>query len=296
MKCSTLLFGGLIGWLFSDGAAALHKSKHKHGISRHPRFGRSKVDRIATLPSSSASQFHNVAGYESHRSIACRGGDCSDSNPALFAKIALGVAVETGLMYSLVNFAVNADKMKLYSTTTIRILQAFELLAIIFGSASFGAVVDTGLSAATKQLLDPNEIPGDGEWYNNLKKPSWNPPGWIFPIMWLIVSKPTQFIAVWKLVTQHSQEDLSIPLVVYCGHLALGDAWNKVFFGLECTGRGLAVISIFWSLLWLSAYLFYKVDQSAGLLLLPTCLWVTVAASLNLSIYLLNKDDDKCEE
>jgi len=38
-------------------------------------------------------------------------------------------------------------------------MQVFEIFAVIFGSASFGSVVDTGLSAATKQLLDPNQIP-----------------------------------------------------------------------------------------------------------------------------------------
>mmetsp|Transcript_11630 Transcript_11630/g.18912 ORF Transcript_11630/g.18912 Transcript_11630/m.18912 type:complete len:103 (+) Transcript_11630:368-676(+) len=97
-------------------------------------------------------------------------------------------------------------------------------------------------------------------------------------------------MAVWKLITQNYEKDLSIPLLAYCFHLSLGDAWNKVFFGLECTGRGLAVICTFWSVLWLSAYLFYRVDPNAGLLLLPTCLWVTVASALNWSIYLLNKD------
>mmetsp|Transcript_20511 Transcript_20511/g.36867 ORF Transcript_20511/g.36867 Transcript_20511/m.36867 type:complete len:118 (-) Transcript_20511:91-444(-) len=112
--------------------------------------------------------------------------------------------------------------------------------------------------------------------------------------MWLIVSKPTQYAAVWKLITRTTSNPntLSIPLLAYCTHLSLGDAWNKVFFGLECTGRGLAVITAFWSVLWSSAYLFYKVDPVAGYLLLPTCGWVSVAASLNLSIYLLNKDDE----
>lgn len=107
--------------------------------------------------------------------------------------------------------------------------------------------------------------------------------------MWLIVSKPTQFMAVWKLITQSYEEDLSVPLLVYCAHLALGDAWNKVFFGLECTGRGLAVILTFWSVLLASACLFYEVDQYAGLLLLPTFGWVTVATALQWSIYNLNK-------
>lgn len=115
--------------------------------------------------------------------------------------------------------------------------------------------------------------------------------GWLFPIMWLIVSKPTQFMAVSKLLatsTRSNNKELFIPLLAYCTHLSLGDAWNKVFFGLECTGRGLAVIFTFWSALWICAYLFYREDQIAGILLLPTCLWVTVATALNWSINLLN--------
>lgn len=119
--------------------------------------------------------------------------------------------------------------------------------------------------------------------------------GWLFPIMWLIVSKPTQYAAVWRLVNYCQKNacdatmGLSIPLLAYSIHLSLGDAWNKVFFGTESTGRGLGVISAFWTVLWSTAYLFYRVDTISGLLLLPTCLWVTVAASLNWSIYRLNK-------
>jgi tryptophan-rich sensory protein len=113
--------------------------------------------------------------------------------------------------------------------------------------------------------------------------------------MWLIVSKPTQYAAVWRLVNYCQKNacdatmGLSIPLLAYSIHLSLGDAWNKVFFGTESTGRGLGVISAFWTVLWSTAYIFYRVDTISGLLLLPTCLWVTVAASLNWSIYRLNR-------
>lgn len=109
--------------------------------------------------------------------------------------------------------------------------------------------------------------------------------------MWLIVSKPTQFMAVYKLITQNSGKDITLPLLVYVAHLSLGDAWNKVFFGLECTGRGLVVIKAFWIVLFASAYLFYNVDQVAGMLMLPTCAWVSVATALQWSIFLLNGED-----
>jgi tryptophan-rich sensory protein len=161
--------------------------------------------------------------------IALRGGACSDSTPALFGKVASSGAVETFLMYKLLAFGAQLDASKSPAT---KIIQALLALAVVFGSSYFGQLIDNGMSAATRQVLAPNEIPGDANWYSNLKKPAWNPPGWVFPIMWLIVSKPTQFVAIWKLMTSASKKDLTLPFLVYCAHLSLGDAWNKVFFGL----------------------------------------------------------------
>ena len=92
-----------------------------------------------------------------------RGGACSDSTPRLFAKIALGATVETSLMYALVNLVVTlkSNNSNKYSSnsTVVAIVQTIVLLAVIFGSSTFGAIVDRGLSAATKQILDPNRIP-----------------------------------------------------------------------------------------------------------------------------------------
>lgn len=92
-----------------------------------------------------------------------RGGACSDSTPRLFAKIALGATVETSLMYALVNLVVtlksnNANKYS-GNSTVVATVQTIVLLSIIFGSSTFGAIVDRGLSAATRQILDPNRIP-----------------------------------------------------------------------------------------------------------------------------------------
>ena len=62
-------------------------------------------------------------------------------------------------------------------------------------------------------------------------------------------------------------------------------AWNKVFFGLECIKRGTFVITLFYGALLASTYLFYNIDNAAGYYLLPTCAWVTVATALQYSIY-----------
>jgi hypothetical protein len=106
-------------------------------------------------------------------------------------------AIEATLMYQLLKLSIdiNSTTRTNLSSLTKRIIQTTTLLLIIFASSTFGSIVDMGLSAASKQVLDPNSTPNP-DWYSGLKKPGWNPPGWLFPIMWLIVSKPTQFIAV----------------------------------------------------------------------------------------------------
>ena len=138
--------------------------------------------------------------------ITIRGGACSDSTPALFGKVAMSASLETFLMYQLLNYGVRLNATK---TTQIKAVQAALVFVVIFGSAYFGQIIDTGMSTATRQVMAPNEIPGDADWYTNLKKPRWNPPGWIFPIMWLVISKPTQFVAVWKLMRDNSEKDLT---------------------------------------------------------------------------------------
>ena len=106
--------------------------------------------------------------------------------------------------------------------------------------------------------------------------------------MWLIVSKPTQLMGVSRMLESKDGPHWG-RLALYTTHLALGDSWNQVFFGCQRVGLGAIVIGIFWDMLAISSWAFYQVDPKAGILLLPTQAWVTVATALNLSIYKLNK-------
>mmetsp|Transcript_612 Transcript_612/g.1254 ORF Transcript_612/g.1254 Transcript_612/m.1254 type:complete len:318 (-) Transcript_612:326-1279(-) len=229
-----------------------------------------------------------------------RGGACSDSNPALFAKIGVQAVVESAILLGLLVASVAYADLVPVAVFGEPLLILLASLVVVFGSSLVGAIVDGGLSAASNQALNPNQVQGDPNWYANLQKPSWNPPGWLFPIMWLVVSKPTQLCAtsrIFKYCLTKNEETGAVtglplvPLAVYTTMLALGDAWNKVFFGLECIGWGTVVITAFYGALLTSAYLFYGLDAQAGYYMLPTCAWVTVATALQYSIYLLNKDN-----
>jgi benzodiazapine receptor len=263
--------------------------------------------KTTTTTTTTTTRNQNMQAISSTQNVAIdnslleiRGGACSDSSPALFFKIGMSAALETATMVGvLVASKHMASKFQLIPDFFgLPLSQWVAAFLIIYGSSFFGSLADGSLSAATQQALDPNTTPGDSEWFAKLQKPSWNPPGWVFPIMWLLIAKPTQLLAVTRLlkvsaqVAPNTDTASRLPLellAVYCAHLSLGDAWNKVFFGLQCPGRGAAVITVFFGLLLASAYLFGTVDPLAGKLLLPTCGWVLIASALNWNIYLNNK-------
>jgi tryptophan-rich sensory protein len=209
------------------------------------------------------------------------------------AKTAVSVGLETaGLLGAIKLSEVASPKIckLLDNLFGLPPLQWLAIVFVIFSSSTIKSLVEGSVGAATNQVLRPDVVPGDPSWYASLKKPWFNPPGWVFPIMWLLVSKPTQLIAVSKIL-RSSPTPYWPALTIYCAHLALGDAWNEVFFGCQRVGLGAIVISIFFGFLLTSAKIFSELDPSAGTFLLPTCGWVTVATALNLSIYFQNKNE-----
>ena len=201
---------------------------------------------------------------------------------------ALGAVFEAGALLGVVKAARALPpgassaiaRLKILPSDTIKGLPAAEWFAwcvIIFGSSAVGSAVDGSLRAATNQILMPTRVAGEQGWYASLDKPRWEPPGFVFPVMWLLVSKPTQLLAVAKVCssgTSEGEEAAALPwvpqLAAYCLHLALGDAWNKVFFGQQKVFAGALMISVFYGALLASAYLFSLVDPVAGLLMVPT--------------------------
>ena len=99
-------------------------------------------------------------------------------------------------------------------SATIRGLTAAEWLSyfvVVFGSSALSGVVSSSVRAASQQVLMPTKVAGETAWYAGLDRPSWEPPGIVFPIMWLLVSKPTQLLAITKLAA--SVGDAEFPWV-----------------------------------------------------------------------------------
>lgn len=218
---------------------------------------------------------------------------CDDTDKMILAKAMVSAAMETaGLLGVLKLGRVLSSKLQgkvPFLTRLVRGLPVIEwasIVFVVFSSPTVKSWMDGTTSVATKQVLQPNVTPGNTEWYKSLKKPWFNPPAWVFPIMWVLIAKPTQSLALSKLLSSPTAPWKQ--LTVYCAHLALGDAWNQIFFGCQRIHLGGYVISAFYAMLLTSSALFGDLNEQAGYLMLPTCGWVTVATALNWSIYRLN--------
>ena len=156
------------------------------------------------------------------------------------------------------------------STPASRSLIALLVFFVLsFGAAFFGA-----------------QFP-PGEWYAQLEKPFWNPPNWIFAPVWTLLYAAMAF-AAW-LVWRQGTPARRAPLALWALQLVLNALWSWIFFGLHRPGLAAVEIGLLWVAILTTIVFFWRVRTAAGALLLPYLAWVSFAAVLNFSLWLLNR-------
>ena len=126
-----------------------------------------------------------------------------------------------------------------------------------------------------------------GEWYASLRKPSWNPPGWIFGPVWTALYTMMAVAAwlVWKRGGFAAQRRL---LTLFLVQLALNATWTPLFFGLHWPGVAFFEMLLLWVAIAATIPTFWRVNRVAAWLLVPYLAWVSFAAVLNVTLWRLN--------
>ncbi len=127
-----------------------------------------------------------------------------------------------------------------------------------------------------------------GAWYEDLRKPSWRPPGWLFGPVWLVLYVMIALAGwiVWRLTPT---DQTVLPMTVYGVHLIFNALWSYCFFGLRRPGLALAEMSALWLSILLTMVVFAPISGLAAVLLAPYLLWVSFAWFLNRAIWQLNR-------
>ncbi len=124
--------------------------------------------------------------------------------------------------------------------------------------------------------------------YDSIIRPSWAPPPLAFPIVWMTIGilRVISSFLVWQ---EMNYQFVILPLIVFVVHLALGDTWNTIFTVERRLGAAVPVVILG---PWLSGLvvtaIYWQTNPIAGIILVPACIWLTVAALLVLRIWQLN--------
>lgn len=126
-----------------------------------------------------------------------------------------------------------------------------------------------------------------GGWFEGLRKPSWNPPSWVFGPVWSTLYV-MMAVAAWLVWREGGWRKQRAALGFFVAQWFLNALWTPLFFGLHQPGWAFAEIVLLWVALLATVWKFWQVNRVASILLWPYLVWVSFAGFLNFTIWRLN--------
>ncbi|PXW68146.1 TspO/MBR related protein [Blastomonas natatoria] len=128
-----------------------------------------------------------------------------------------------------------------------------------------------------------------GAWYKNLRKPSWQPPDWLFGPAWTIILGLAAWAAVLAWNGTQTQGDRLIVIALYVANFVFHLLWSPLFFKFKRPDWALVEVVFLWSSVFAMCVWLRPYSVLASWLIVPYLVWVSFAAMLNAKIVQLNR-------
>lgn len=126
-----------------------------------------------------------------------------------------------------------------------------------------------------------------GMLYQELSRPGWAPPAWVFGPVWsalyLLIG-----IAAWLVWREQGSIGARTALRLFIVQLVANALWSWLFFAWRQGAVAFGEILILLLLIVSTFVAFWRVRPLAGALLLPYLLWVGYASALTYAVWRLN--------
>lgn len=122
--------------------------------------------------------------------------------------------------------------------------------------------------------------------YAQLIKPPFAPPGWLFGVVWPVLYA-LMGIAV-SIIYRDDSKESNTALFWFFVQLLFNFSWSIIFFRFGAYWIALIVIIILDILVAYTIYRFYKINETAGRLMIPYLIWILFATYLNLGFAMFN--------
>ncbi|TGV00570.1 TspO/MBR family protein [Flavivirga rizhaonensis] len=122
------------------------------------------------------------------------------------------------------------------------------------------------------------------EWYMDLNKAPWTPPGWVFGTAWTSIMLCFSVYMTFLYGTLTSNRIWGLFTVQFL----LNISWNYIFFNQHLITLGFINLILLSLLVFCFLIAFYNTLKLKSLFVVPYAVWLCVATSLNLYILLYN--------
>lgn len=151
------------------------------------------------------------------------------------------------------------------------LLRIISFLILNFGALAIGGIF-------TNKGVNSN-------WYQELSKAPWTPPGWVFGAAWttIMICFSLYMAFLWP-----KADNKKLLLVLFAFQWILNIGWNPAFFYLHNISFSLVIILALTLLLGYLLLKYWRLLSYTSLLIAPYFLWLLVANSLNVYIFIKN--------
>lgn len=118
-------------------------------------------------------------------------------------------------------------------------------------------------------------------------KPPLTPPGWLFPVVWVVLYA-LMGIGAARITLTPSSAGRSRGLNLMVTQLVVNFFWPLLFFNAGAYGFALLWLLVLWGLVLWMILVWRKVEPLAAWLQIPYLLWLSFAVYLNAGVWYLN--------
>ena len=119
--------------------------------------------------------------------------------------------------------------------------------------------------------------------YQQLSRPAWAPPAWLFGPAWTVLYFLMGF-AAWLVWRRRETQNVRVPLTLFGVQLVLNALWSWMFFEWRAGGASVMEVVALAACVAATLVTFWRVRAAAGALLIPYLAWVLYATMLTASV------------
>ena len=152
---------------------------------------------------------------------------------------------------------------------------------MLFKYIIFFLVINFGALALGSYLMGTGPT---GNWYLELNKAPWTPPGWVFGAAWRSIML---CFSVYMSYLYLKRPDAGV-ISLFSIQFILNIIWNYIFFNQHLISLGLATIVALTFIITRFTLRYRQTLKLKTLLIVPYFIWLCIATSLNAYIFIYN--------